>query len=453
MVIIGDMYDVKAEAGVVGTLLIHPKYYYHFEQLKPQHFYDKLNAIVYDVIREILEDDSEDVSDFSIYLRISNVKAFEKEFVKYNVDIQDYLNKLRLVGTDDVDEYRARCKRVIDYAFKRDSIDKLKEIIGQIEKSNNTANQLNMYIHDTIGKFSEQYIVGTDVKPFGEIIDELWEEILERQNPKSGIAGIPSKFPTINKYFSYEKGELVLIAARPKAGKSFLGLNEALHKLKNGVPCAILDTEMKSREFLVRALSHLTGIPNRNIKVGMVTSEQNQKIIEAKEWLKRQPFAHIYDPEWNFDSIYLTAKELQKDIGMEFMVFDYIKAANTIDLKVQEHNFLGDMTNFLKNNVAGKLDIAVLSFAQMSPKEQRVADSDKINRYASVIAYFMEKDIDEIQADGKDGGNRKLIIDYNRLGEQFEQTGHYINLLFDGNRSMISEAKMQPKNLAEELFN
>lgn len=447
------MYDIKAEAGVVGTLLINPSYYYHFEMLKPQHFHDKLNAIIYDVVKDILDDNSEDVSDFSVYLRISNTKAFEKEFTKNNIDIQDYLEKLRLVGTNDSDEYRARCKRVIDYAFKRDSIDKLKEIIGHIELSNTTANQTNMYIHDTIGQFSEQYIVGTDVKPFGEIIDELWEEILERQNPESGVAGIPSKIPIINQYFSYEKGELVLISARPKAGKSFLGLNEAIHKLKNGVPCAILDTEMQPREFLVRALSHLTGVPNRNIKTGIVTTKQYQDIMEAKEWLKKQPFAHIYDPEWNFDSIYLTAKELQKDIGMEFMIFDYIKAMNTQSLQVQEHNYLGDMTNFLKNNIAGKLDIAVLSFAQMSPKEQRVADSDKINRYASVIAYFMEKTVDEIQADGKDGGNRKLVIEYNRLGEQFEQSGNYINLLFDGNRSMISEAKIQPKNLMDEMFN
>ena len=197
------MYDIKAEAGVVGTLLINPSYYYHFEMLKPQHFHDKPNAIIYDVVKDILDDNSEDVSDFSVYLRISNTKAFEKEFAKNNIDIQDYLEKLRLVGTNDSDEYRARCKRVLDYAFKRDSIDKLKEIIGHIELSNTTANQTNMYIHDTIGQFSEQYIVGTDVKPFGEIIDELWEEILERQNPESGVAGIPSKIPIINQYFSY----------------------------------------------------------------------------------------------------------------------------------------------------------------------------------------------------------------------------------------------------------
>lgn len=237
-----------------------------------------------------------------------------------------------------------------------------------------------------------------------------------------------------------------------KAGKSFLALNEAIHKLKNGVPTAIFDTEMHSREFLVRALAHLTGIPNRNVRAGIVTEKQKQELMDAKDWFKKQPFTHIYDPEWTFDNIYLTAKELQKDIGLEFLIYDYIKAMNTRDLQIQEHNFLGDMTNFLKNNVAGKLDLSMLTFAQMSPKENRVADSDKINRYASVVAYFMEKTMEEIQQDGKEGGNRKLIIDYNRLGEQFEQSASYINLYFDGNKSMISEASKQPANLMEEIF-
>lgn len=447
------MYDVRTEAGVIGTLLVHPRFYYHFEQLKPEYFYEKTNAVIFDVIKQILDDSSEDVSDFSVYLRIAGKPSYERQFLISDIDIQDYLDKLKLVATSDEDEYRSRCKRVIDYAFKRDSIEKLKETIGYIETSKGSANEVNMHIHDTIDKFSEEYIVGDNIKPFGEVIDDLWEEVLARQNPSTGMAGIPSKIPAFNKFFTYEKGELILVSSRAKAGKSFLGLNEAIHKLKNGIPTAIFDTEMQSREFLVRALSNLTGILNRNIKTGVVTEKQGQELMEAREWLKKQPFVHKYDPDWNFDSIYLTAKELQKDIGLEFLIYDYIKAANTINLQVKEHNFLGDMTNFLKNNVAGKLDLAMLTFAQMSPYEARVADSDKINRYASVVAYFMEKTLEEIQTDGKEGGNRKLIIDYNRLGEQFEQSGMYINLMFDGNRGVIAEAPMQPKNEFDGLFN
>ena len=234
------MFDVRIEAGVVGTLLVNPRFYYHFEALKDTHFYEETNRIIYRVVKEILEDNSEDVSDFTVYYRIIGNKAYEREFTKSEIDIQDYLDKLKLISAKDGDEYISRCKKVIDYAFRRDSIDKLKDITKYIETKDGTANELNMYIHDNIGRFSEQYIVGAKVQPFGEIVDDLWEEVLERQNPESGISGIPSKIAAINKYFTYEKGELILIAARPKAGKSFLALNEAIHKLKKQTHCTTM---------------------------------------------------------------------------------------------------------------------------------------------------------------------------------------------------------------------
>ena len=76
------MFDVRIEAGVVGTLLVNPRFYYHFEALKDTHFYEETNRIIYRVVKEILEDNSEDVSDFTVYYRIIGNKAYEREFTK-----------------------------------------------------------------------------------------------------------------------------------------------------------------------------------------------------------------------------------------------------------------------------------------------------------------------------------------------------------------------------------
>jgi hypothetical protein len=76
----------------------------------------------------------------------------------------------------------------------------------------------------------------------------------------------------------------------------------------------------------------------------------------------------------------------------------------------------------------------------MSPKEQRLADSDKINRYASTIAYWMHKTKEEMVNDGQDSGNCKLFIDYNRNGTQMDED-EYLNFVFDGNKATINQAK------------
>jgi len=224
-----------------------------------------------------------------------------------------------------------------------------------------------------------------------------------------------------------------------KGGKSIFFMNEILHKLQQGVPCAIFDTEMQTRQWIERFLAWYSGISVQNIKNGIYTDSESDKLVEAREWLRGKNFCHIYDPSWTFDKIYATAKILQRKIGLEFLVYDYIKATNTTSMgaNIKEHNYLGDITNFLKNNVAGRLNIAVLAGGQMSPYEERLADSDKINRYASVIAYWIKKPLEE---QTEHGGTHKLFIDYNRLGRQFEDD-EFIDMMFDGDRCTIKQAK------------
>ena len=221
-----------------------------------------------------------------------------------------------------------------------------------------------------------------------------------------------------------------------KAGKSMFFLNEVIHKLENNVPCAVLDTEMSTRQWTERFLSLYSGVSVANIKNGAYTQSEKNKILDGIAWIKSKPFSHIYDPEWTQEKIFTTAKILQRKIGLEFLVFDYIKAMSVSRQNTQEHNLLGDMANFLKNNVAGKLDIAVLAGGQMSPKEHRLADSDKLNRYASVVAYWIKKEYEE-QGHGK--GTHKFFVEYNRLGRQFEEN-EYVDMHFDGDHATIKQA-------------
>lgn len=74
-----------------------------------------------------------------------------------------------------------------------------------------------------------------------------------------------------------------------------------------------------------------------------------------------------------------------------------------------QYNDLGAECDFLKNRIAGELDVAVLAGAQLN-REDRVADSDKLERYASVSAKWRKKTADEMANDGKEC--RKLCIPY-----------------------------------------
>jgi len=223
-------------------------------------------------------------------------------------------------------------------------------------------------------------------------------------------------------------------------------MNEVVHKLEQGCSVLYLDTEMSTIQWVERFLAHWTGIKVKDIKQKLYEDDLDleYKIEEAYDFLESAKFAHIYNPEWKQEEILTTAKVFQRKVGLDLLVYDYIKNLDEGNSNVKEHNLLGAMTNFLKNKVGGKLNIPVLAGGQMSPKENRLADSDKINRYASVVSYWSKKTPEEINKDGKASGTHKMFIDYNRLGKQmFEH--EYINMLFDGDTCTIQQARLQDR--------
>ena len=64
----------------------------------------------------------------------------------------------------------------------------------------------------------------------------------------------------------------------------------------------------------------------------------------------------------------------------------------------------------------------------------------RIVRNASTLVKKQEKKPEEIEADGIECGNKKLIVVYNRNGMQMAK-GEYIHVLFDGNHILYEEAK------------
>jgi hypothetical protein len=155
------------------------------------------------------------------------------------------------------------------------------------------------------------------------------------------------------------------------------------------------------------------------------------------DWVKKQPFVHIYTPTTTDEEIYAIHKILKYKMGLEFSIFDYIKS-NILSTS-ENYNALGAKCDFLKNNVAGDLNIAILAGAQLNRNNQ-VADSDKLERYVSASMLWRDKTAEEIQRDGLDCGNFALTVDLNRLGEQMSDE-EFIDFKFDGNRMRIEEAK------------
>ena len=328
---------------------------------------------------------------------------------------------------------------IVTLAFKRDFYKSITEITNDIFNPDNDLVELSNSTYDKLDKLTERFIINQEASTLGDKIDDIWAEIEDRRNTNGGC-GIPSKHNALGSYFTYEPGELVMIQARYKEGKSVFLMNEVIHKLKNGVPTLVIDTEMNTRLYTERLLTHLTGVDIKRLKNGAYSDEEAQKIHAAMQWIKNQPFEHIYKPDITDKEIYSYCQIYKKKYGLQFFVFDYIKSDE--NETSTNYNILGKYTNFLKNNVAGKLELSVLSACQLN-RNYTVADSDKINRYLSVAIKWGHKTQEMIAKDGIQCGNAFAKIYVNRLGPHMleDDEDEYIDFVFDGSKMTIVEAQ------------
>lgn len=433
--------DNQAEAGVISTLFIHPEFILQTDYLKPEYFYHKDNACIYWAIQQLYQHGVDKIDAVNLTNMINSRGGVKKLLESYNLEnMQQFIDTSHIAARQTIEEYKLLVNTIVTLSYKRELSKVSEEIENACFRQDFDLKKITSLVDEKINNLTEKYIVSTEIETFGNHIDDLWSEICSRRS-QDGIYGIPSKFPILSDYFTYEPGELVLLKARMKRGKSAFFLNEAVHKLKMGVPTVYLDTEMQDRLFAERLLANLTGIEIKRIKTGNYSLEEGKLLEDTNEWIKKQPFVHLYLPQTTDEEIYAIHKVLKYKMNVQFSIFDYIKS-NVLSAS-EQYNALGGRTDFLKNVIAGELNMAVLAGIQLNRNNQ-VADSDKVERYASTSILWREKTSDEITSDGGlKYGNFCLKIDLNRNGEMMDEDD-YICMNFDGSRMRIEQAE-QPE--------
>ena len=281
-----------------------------------------------------------------------------------------------------------------------------------------------------------EFATTEDIPQYKDVIDSCWDEIQSRQG--NGYAGIPFKFPTLNEYATIEPGELFIFAAEAKQGKSMMLLNCAIDLLKRDLAVLYLDSELNTRLFTARVLSHISGVEYKRLTAGTYTEDEARRIHEAREWMKTRKFTHIYIPMFDQQSIYTAVKKVKHTQGLDVLIVDYFKGSSDGDA-FDSYQELGRFVDLVKNQICGDMGICGIGAAQATVNG-KVADSAKIGRNASTIALISDKTPEEIEADGAECGNKKLRVVLNRNGAQMAQ-GEYIDLNFNGNLVLYEETK------------
>lgn len=436
-----DINSLDSESGIIASLIHKPEFVFYSEYLLPNHFTNKDNRCVYTAICDLAKRGINTIDPYNIIENLNSSEATRKIASELSIDkLNELMEMSDVLARNSVEEYKMLVDNVMDAAFRRDTFQRLKECQALCYDRSET--NVEQKIYEIIDDVMTEFSTANEVPPYKDVVDDCWAEIQSRQG--NGFAGIQFKFSALNEYATIEPGELFIFAAEAKQGKSMMLLNCAVDLLKKDLAVLYLDSELNTRLFTARVLSHLSGVEYKRLTSGNYTSEEAQKIAEALAWMKTRKFTHIYIPMFDQQSIYTAVKKVKHTMGLDVLIVDYFKGSGDGDA-FDSYQELGRFVDMVKNQICGDMGICGIGAAQATTSG-KVADSAKIGRNASTIAIIQDKTPEEVEADGAECGNKKLRVILNRNGMQ-HANGEYIDLQFNGNLISYEQARQHIPNV------
>ena len=437
---VNDINDIPAEAGVIATLIKEPRFALTCEQLTPHHFVNEENALMYHAISELAKRDIDEVDAYNIQniLRLNRATKDRVDTVLTIRAINDMIANAEEIARKTVEDYKAVAEAVLDAAFRRETYRKLVEMEHLCVSG--SEEDIAHEIYSSLDEIIMQYSTAGEMPEMKDVIDQYWDEIRARQRGET--EAIEFCFPSLNEYVVLEPGECCLVGAPMKTGKSAMLLTCTIDLLRKNKSVLVLDSEISTKLYVLRMISHITKIPFKILRDGKFTKEDEQVINDAIEWIKTRKFIHKYIPTLDDSAMYLAAKRAKYLIDIDVIVVDYLKANTASDLAFETYSNLGRAANTLKNKIAGDLQICALTAAQTTMNGDKLADSARIAREVSTVLLLTDKTPEEIERDGPECGTKKLHVKFNRNGSQMSE-GQYIDLSFQGSTLTYSEAPKQ----------
>lgn len=238
----------------------------------------------------------------------------------------------------------------------------------------------------------------TELQSAREIIDALDVNRIG-QVPRDVVT---TPYASLNQHLvGFFPGELIVIGARPSAGKSAMAIEMAAHAAEAGRPVAIFSLEMRKQAIVTRIVCNRGNVDNAKVRHGRMSDVERYEFLRALREVHELPL-YIDDQAHTFAAMARAVRKMQP--RPRLMVVDHLHLMRGMGRSENRNNELSQITRELKL-FSGEIDATVLLLAQLNrdhekqgrPPEMRdLRDSGSIEADADVIAFLHRKQ--EMQA-------------------------------------------------------
>lgn len=408
-------FSMEAEQSVLGAILIDPERLPDIEQiLSPDDFYVEEHGEIFSAMLSV----------FNLNKRIDAITV-QNELISRGVYSEEEINKylktiVSAVPTaSNANEY---AKIVRDKSVLRNLIEVSEKITEDAYSAQGTVSEQLEAAESRIYDIANKRTVKA-FRPLSEIMLDLYNTLSERIRNPNSEKGVNTGFSDIDSVLAgMEKGDLVLIGARPGMGKTSFAMNIATNFSKrSSKTVAVFSLEMSCEQLASRLIASEAFVNSYSLRSGMIQREEWSKIAIAVSELAK---CNMLIDDTSGLTVTNMRSKLRRVKNLGLIVIDYLQLMQSEKRAENRVNEIADISRSLKL-MAKDFGVPVITCAQLSrspegrtdkrPILSDLRDSGAIEQDADIVMMLYR---DEYYKNKPENVNiAECIIAKNRHGE------------------------------------
>ena len=261
---------------------------------------------------------------------------------------------------------------------------------------------------------------GSEFESSQVIIERVLEEIRSLRDTK-GVTGIKTGYFSLDKMTNgLQRGDLIILAARPAMGKSAFALNVANEVAKRNAGCvAVFSLEMPSDSLIKRLISAESLVQSDKLRSGKVDNEEMSKLYEAGNRLAERNIFIDDTSSIRVSQIFSKCRKLKSEFNsISLIVIDYLQLISGNGRSDSRQQEVSEISRNLKI-LAKEMDCPVIALSQLSRKVEERTDhepqlsdlreSGSIEQDADIVMFLYRAAYYEKHEHGEEDREEELV--------------------------------------------
>lgn len=413
-------HDIDAERALLGSMLISKDACNEIVSVASANdFYVDGHRIIFDAMQKLDQQRKPiDVTTLTSYL-------LDKKQLDKIGGVEYLLQLSESVATTAHSQYYL--KSLNEKALLRRLITKATDIIegayGEIDDVNDFINDaekefLNVTRDRNAGEF----------KTVQDVIQSVTDRLVMLQQSGGNISGVRTKYYDLDRMTSgFQKGDLIILAARPSVGKTAFALNIGFNvSEKSDEAVAIFSLEMPAEQLIQRIICAAGSINSESIRSGSILKENSDRYYAAADKVSKCNLYIDDTPGIKVGEIAAKCRRLKQEHGLKLVIIDYLQLitgpSNSRESRQQE---VSDISRQLKG-IARELEVPVIALSQLSRSVEKrdnkrpvlsdLRESGAIEQDADIVSFIHRDDYQNPDKEKETQGATDIIIAKHRNG-------------------------------------